>query len=213
MWHPIPVGLPTMPVLVYSVTVRNKSAPTQLLLPFTEERTQPGHGVLVDGDVVVAEAIEGPDHGRQAGRVETGVDPGSLLEQCLRAEASGQHVDVGEVAGFGTVEQGDQFAAGQFFETERGSDAACGRWSARGRIDSEVDEQIFDAGDDEAAEGVAVAEPADVPAACTRSVFEGVTGCRHGAATYAGKQIQISRGPLGKALYCEYYSCGSGNLP
>ena len=93
----------------------------QLLLPVVEVPAEVGDGLCGYGDVAVVESGQGSEHGGQDGRVESGVDLGCAFEQEPDVLALCDVVDIGEVAGFGAVEEGEQLPAGEFFECERGA--------------------------------------------------------------------------------------------
>jgi len=97
-----------------------------------------GDGFCGYGDVAVVESGQGSEHGGQDRRVESGVDLGCAFEQESDVVALCDVVDIGEVAGFGAVEEGEQFPACEFFECERGAGDACFRWQVRWGVEGEV---------------------------------------------------------------------------
>ena len=92
----------------------------QLLLPVVEVPAEVGDGLCGYGDVAVVESGQASEHGGQDGRVESRVDLGCAFEQESDVVALCDGVDIGEVTGFGAVEEGEQLPAGEFFECERG---------------------------------------------------------------------------------------------
>jgi hypothetical protein len=152
------------------------------------------------GDVAVVESGQASEHGGQDGRVESRVDLGCAFEQEPDVVALCDVVDIGEIAGFGAVEEGEQLPAGEFFECERGAGDAFFRWQLRWGVEGEVDEEVVVACDDESAEGVAVADAPDRPAATGGGVLEGVAGRRDGPAAGAGEQVEVLGGAGGEVL-------------
>ena len=77
---------------------------------------------------------------------------------------------------------------------------ACFRWQLRWGVEGEVDEEVVVACHDESAEGVAVADAPDRPAATGGGVLEGVSGRRDGPAAGAGEQVEVLGGAGGEVL-------------
>jgi hypothetical protein len=120
----------------------------QFLLPVVEEPAQLDD-VVSDWDVDIVESCERAEHRAEDGRVEAGVDLRCAFDHEADAVAARKDEDVSEVAGFGAVEEGEQLAAGEFFQAERGpGDAGC-RGQVRRGVKCEVEEEILVAGDDE----------------------------------------------------------------
>jgi len=90
-----------------------------------------------DGDVIVVEPHEGSAQGGEDGLGRSGIDLCCAFEQESGAVALRERVDVGEVAGFGAVEEGEQCASGEFFESETGAGDACFWWRVQRGVEVE----------------------------------------------------------------------------
>lgn len=74
--------------------------------PVCEERPDDREVVSGERDLVVVEAFDGSDHLGEHAEVEPCVERLGLLDEGGFAEPLREHVDVGEVAGLGTTEEG-----------------------------------------------------------------------------------------------------------
>lgn len=114
-------------------------------------------GVLSSKGISSSESRSGGEHVGECRAVEAGVDVASPGQQCVLAEAPGQDVDVGEVAGCRPVEEGEQFVPGKFFGVECRSGFRLRRRGVRRRVHREVEQHAGGvASDDHPAERVAV---------------------------------------------------------
>ncbi len=158
---------------------------------------------------MVGESLEAVEHCGQNVAIESGVDSGGEVQQGVLVVMRCQGVDVGEVSGFGAVEQCDEFAAGEFVGGEGGAgDAGGGGHSGRG-VHDEIDQEVFGSVDEQSAEGVGVVDALDGPAPGVGGVFELVAGVGRGAVATGGEEIQVLGG-AGREVLRE--QCGSARI-
>nr|WP_310963922.1 hypothetical protein [Nocardioides marmorisolisilvae] len=92
---------------------------------------------------MVLEASDGSDHLGEHTGVESRIEFLRLLDEGRRAEALGEHVDVGEVAGLGTAEEGEELAAGEFERCQGGAEDGDGRSAVGWGVDGEVNQGLL----------------------------------------------------------------------
>jgi hypothetical protein len=151
-------------------------------------------------DVVVGEAGDGTQHGREDGRVEARVDLGGTGEQQRRSVALGEDEHVSEVSRFGAVEQGEHLPRGQFFGVEGGAEEAGPSRCSRRCVEGEVDKQVLRSRDDQPAERLLVPDADAGPALLANGRLELVTRVRDRAAASPREEIEIMSRPTGQVL-------------
>jgi hypothetical protein len=83
------------------------------------------------GDVVVGESVQGGEHVGEHCGVESGVLVVRPLEQAVAAESGGEVVGVGEVASFGSGEEGESLAGCEVVVGKGFAQVLCVEASAR----------------------------------------------------------------------------------
>lgn len=171
----------------------------KFVLPMIEELTQFGDDVAGDRDVAVVESCKRSDHCGKYRRIETGIDLCRESENDVDRVAPDKGEDVGEVAGFGAVEQCQQFATGEFLKAEVGpSNAGCRREIWRG-VEGKIYEEVLVAGNEDPAECIAVANASDGPATVASRDLEGRAGCLDRSTARA---VKMSRSRVGRLVRC-----------
>jgi len=131
--------------------------------------------------------------------VEALVQRLGAVEQDVFAVPLRKDVHVGEVAGFGAVEQGEELACGQFLGSEGRPEEAGGAGLLGCGVQGEVDEQVLGAVYDQSAELCVVVDARDAPAAVAGGVFQLVADCGDTGGV-AGEQVQVLGGAVGQVL-------------